>query len=239
MKTARFYLFLIVVLFSCFACAAAQIALEKKDLKVETKMSDTIFLDIEKQPERTIFVDIRNTSDKDIDIKSLIQSKIQGKGYVVTSTPGKAGYILQGNVLYVGKANPSALRESLYAGYGGVLGGALAGGVLSRSARGAGAGGLLGGVAELVAGSLVKDVTYSIVTDLMISERSSDVVSQTIKSDLHQGKGSKILQKTESKERRKRYQTRILSTANKVNLKFEEAINPLVNGLARSIAGIF
>ena len=43
-----------VVFCACFGCAAAQIALEKKDLKVETQMSDTIFLDIETQIERTV-----------------------------------------------------------------------------------------------------------------------------------------------------------------------------------------
>ena len=218
MRTARFY-FLIIVLFSCYACAATQIALEKKDLKVETKMSDTIFLDIESQVERTIFVDMRNTSDKDIDIKSQLINKLQEQGYVVKATPKEAFYILQGNILYVGKGDPSALRESLYAGYGGALAGAVGGALGGGAARGAkgaaygaGIGGLVGGIAEVVAGSLVKDVTYSIVTDLMISE---------------------------SKQKRKRYQTRVLSTANKVNLKFEEAVIPLVQGLTKSIAGIF
>lgn len=42
---------------------------------------------------------------------------------------------------------------------------------------GAGIGGLAGGVGELVAGSLVKDVTYTTVADLMISERSVSIVS--------------------------------------------------------------
>jgi hypothetical protein len=118
-----------------------------------------------------------------------------------------------------------------------LVGGATRGG--KGAAYGAGIGGLAGGIAEGIAGSLVKDVTYSIVTDLMISEKSSEVVTQTVQSDLRQGKGSKIIQKSESKEKRKRYQTRVLSTANKVNLKFEEAVIPIVQGLTRSIAGIF
>jgi len=38
---------------------------------------------------------------------------------------------------------------------------------------------------------------------------------------------------------KKKYQTRNVSTANKVNLKLENAINPLIQGLAKSVAGIF
>jgi hypothetical protein len=37
----------------------------------------------------------------------------------------------------------------------------------------------------------------------------------------------------------KTYQTRIVSTANKVNLEFNEALKSLEDGLVRSISGIF
>src|SRR5580704_10355396 len=43
-------------------CAATQIALEHKNLKVQTQMSHTIFLDAEKRAERSVFLDIKNTS---------------------------------------------------------------------------------------------------------------------------------------------------------------------------------
>ncbi len=237
---------LFAALYACFGCAAAQIALEKKDLKVETQMSDTIFLDLETRIERTVFVDVRNTSDKDMDVKSLLVGKLQEKGYAVTNTPSEAFYIVQGSVLYVGKADPSALRESLYGGYGGALagamGGAAVGGVthgLGGMAIGMGIGGLVGGVGELVAGSLVKDVTYTIVTDLMISERSTDKVEQTVQADLQQGKGSVIQQTSKGTVDRRRYQTRIVSSANKVNLNLEEALPSMLDGLAKSISGIF
>ena len=74
-------------------------------------------------------------------------------------------------------------------------------------------GGLLGGIIETVSGAFVKDVTYSIITDLQISERN--------------GGGWK------------RYQTRVLSTANKVNLEFTEAQPNLEKGLIASISGLF
>lgn len=236
-------LVLIAVLLA--SCSAMQVALEKKDLKVETRMSDTIFLDIENQAERTVFIDIKNTSDKEFDIKPLVISRLQANGYKVTTNPKEAFYILQGNVLYVGQADPSALRAAVAAGYGGTLAGALGGALIGGAAGGgsgalygAGIGGLVFAGAEMIAGSMVKDVTYTIVTDLMISERSKEAVEQTVQSNLQQGSGSAIRQTSRTTTERKRYQTRIASTANQVNLKLEEALPSLTEGLAKSIAGI-
>lgn len=227
-------------------CAATQIALEKKDLKVETKMSETIFLDIENEPEKTIYIDIKNTSDKDINIVPFVVQELQNRGYDVKTSPKDAYYILQGNILYVGKADPSALREATLSGFGGPLAGLAAGGLIGGAAGGGkgaaygmGIGAVVGGVAEHVAGSLVKDVTFTIVTDLMISEKSKEIVDQTVKSDLQQGSGSKIIQTSQQTTTRKKYQTRVVSTANKVNLKLEEAINPLIQTLSKAIAGVF
>jgi hypothetical protein len=36
-----------------------------------------------------------------------------------------------------------------------------------------------------------------------------------------------------------KYRTRVVSTANKANLQYEEAAVELTNGLARSISGLF
>ncbi len=245
MKTLRLILLSLFCVF-LMGCAAAQIALEKKDLKVETKMSDTIFLDVEARTEKTVFMDIRNTSDKDIDLGPMLISQLQARGYRVSDNPREAFYILQGNILYFGEASLSATRQSLYAGYGGTVAGMAAGAMIGGATNrwsgvgyGAGIGGLIGAGVELIAGSLVKDVTYTIVTDLMISEKSQEQVEQVISSDLRQGSGSKIQQTSETRVQRKRYQTRIVSTANKVNLQFGEALPALQDGLARSIAGIF
>jgi hypothetical protein len=228
-----------------WGCAATQVALEKKDLSVQTQMSDTIFLDLEEGVQRTVYVDLRNTSDKHLEVEPLVREKLQAKGYTITSRPQDAYYILQVNILYVDKADPSALRTAMTAGYGaplGALSGAMIGGAThggTGAVYGAGIGAIVGGAAEVVAGSLVKDVTYGMVTDVQISERTREQVHQQIESELKQGKGTKVMQQSASVRERRKYQTRILSTANKVNLKFEEAAPALTQGLAMAIAGIF
>lgn len=244
-------LIILVVLLICSGCAAMQVALEKKDLKVETLMSDTIFLDLEEQRERTVFVDIRNTSDKEIDLKTLIANKLQSKGFKIIDNPKDAGYILQSNILYVDKTDKSAARTALSSGYGGAIPTGMAvGGTIGSSgkvgfgrimgfARGMSIGGLAAGIGEDISGVMVKDVNYLIVTDMMISVQTFDTVEQVERSELKQGKGSNIQQTTKGFTNRKKYQTRVVSTANQVNLNLEEALPALTEGLAQSITGIF
>lgn len=238
-------LFPVIAFFLFFyGCAATQTALTKKDLKVENKMSDTIFLEVENQTEKSVYVDIRNTSDKDIDLMPMVTSQLQRRGYKIASSAKSAFYILQANILFVGQADPTALEQSTMAGYGGTIAGAAVGGAIANArngnvATGAVVGGLLGAGVEMVAGSLTKDVTFSIVTDIQVSEKTPEKVSQSSKSNLKQGKSSSVTQSSSTTTNRKKYQTRISSTANQVNLKFEEALPALEEGMAKSIAGIF
>ncbi len=239
----KFIPVLLLMLFF-YGCAATQTALTKKDLKVGSKMSESIFLEVENQTEKSVYIDIRNTSDKDIDLLPIITGIIQRKNYRIVNNAKSAFYILQANVLFVGETNQTALEQSLYSGYGGAVLGAAAGGAIANArngniATGAVIGGLLGAGAEMVTGSLTKDVTFSIITDIQISEKTSEKVSQSTQSQLRQGKSSSVSQSSQTTTNRKKYQTRIASTANQVNLKFEEALPALQEGMAKSIAGIF
>lgn len=223
-------------------CAATQVALEHKDLSVQTRTSSTVFLDLENRVQKTVFLDVKNTSSCDLAIEPLIRARLEQSGYQIQSDPLEAFYILQVNVLHVGTANPSALYDSLRSGWGGPVGGGLAGaaiGATTSSPHGNLKGALIGSAVEMVAGSLVKDVTYSIITDIQITERTNEPVTQKLQSTFEQGTGTQVVQSSDSVHNRKKYQTRVVSTANKVNLKFADALPSLQQQLARSIAGIF
>jgi len=234
------------IMLSLSGCAATEIALEHKDLKVQTQMSATVFLDVEDRTEKSVFLDVRNTSDKDLDVLPLIEARLTANGYVIKPLAKDAFYILQLNILQVGVADPSALHSSLYAGWGGAVGGAVAGSAIGAGSanpmgayNGAAVGGFLGSAGELIAGSLVKDVTYSMISDLQIMERTDEAVKQSVNSNLVQGTGTQVVQTSESTRNRRKYQTRIVSTANQVNLDFKDALPPLEEQLAKSVAGIF
>lgn len=230
-------------------CAATQIAIEKKDLKVENLMSQTIFLDVETQAEKSIYVDIKNTSDKELVLAAALADRLRGKGYAIVNAPKEAGYILQVNVLQAGESNPSALRESVYGGFGSTsgvaLGGAAAGHVMSGNktrTRDAAIGGLLGATIDMISGSLVKDVTFSILTDVQVIERARQQSAEPKATDPKAGPRAKAAapaQAPPAEAARKQYQTRIASYANQVNLKFEEAVLSLQEGISKSISNIF
>ena len=59
-----------------------------------------------------------------------------------------------------------------------------------------------------------------------------------IEHNLRQGTGASVISATQIHDW-KRYRTRIMSTDNRANLDFEDAAPQLVDGLTRSIAGIF
>lgn len=225
-------------------CAAVQTAVSHADLDVQTRMSATIFLDPAGPGKRVAFVDVRNTSEYPaFDLATPIKQAIAAKGYSIVDDPEQAHYVLQANVLLVGKVDPSAAEQAFAGGYGSIGGASLfgtgAGALATQSPGGALAGGLIGAAIATVADAAVKNVTYSIITDLQVSERSKVAVKEVTSQNLVQGTAGKRLVTAEETTEWKRYQTRIMSTANQVNLDLEDALPPLQSGMIRSIAGIF
>ena len=184
-------------------CGAMSTAIKKRNLEVKTQMSETIWL--EPASERTVFLQIKNTSDKDMSgLQGKIADAVKAKGYQVVTSPDKAYYWIQANVL---KADKMDLRESqgwLNRGYeGAAVGAALGAGITGYNSNSAGA-----------------------------------TLGVGLAAALRQGtSGAKIQTSTETGNQHK-YQTRVVSNANKVNLKFEEAKPVLEDQLAKSIANI-
>jgi hypothetical protein len=229
-------------------CAAIHTSIAKRDLDVQTKMSETVFMDPVGTDKKSIFVQIRNTSDKPFDIEGPIMSAIAARGYRVTPDPDAAHFRLLGNVLSVAKASPTAADAALGNGYGGALGGSAVGAAVggathgwTGAAVGGAVGGILGGVTETMANASVKDVTFMIVTDIEITEkaRAGVIVRQDNQQDASQGVGGRRRQTSSEVTDVKKYRTRIVSTANKVNLEYEEAAPQLTQGLIRSVSGLF
>lgn len=198
-------------------CAATEVALEHHHLDVQTRMSKTIFLAPVPDSEHTIFVQIKNTSDKNLNMAEYTQdldAALVSKGYQIT-TYDKARYLLQANILQVGKMDMSAATSMLDSGFGGALAGAALAGAGGANVRGMGTGAVVGGVVDIVANSLVKNVTYTEIIDVQITENPHNGIPPSV------------------------YQTRMLSTANQVNLDYKDAEPKLENQVTHSMAGIF
>lgn len=227
-------------------CSAMGTAIEKRDLAIETKMSETLFLEPVAPKNRVIYFDIRNTSDQDVNVKESVIAAFKNRGYTFTDDPAEATYMLQGNILKVSKSDAKEAQSQLGSGYDSALSGAVVGGAASYALGGSNrttAGVALAGAAiGFLGDAIASDVMYIMVTDLQIRERplEGEVITQSQNANLAQGSSSSARQDISgAKIEWKTYRTRIVSTANKMNLELEEAKPALESALAKSISGIF
>lgn len=232
------------------ACAATSTAISKRNLDVQSRMSDTIFLDPVAPEDRTVYLEVRNSTDKaDFDIETSIEQAIADRGYILVDDPTAAQYILQANVLQAGKNSRSAADDAFGGGFGStILGGAVGAGAGAVGGAVGGndtlliaGGAILGAAAATVADAFVQDVTYTVITDIQVSERAPDglIIDQEETASVNQGSSGSILQSSVTTSDRKRHRTRVVSTAEKVNLDWPEAAPQLVAGVTRTISGIF
>lgn len=239
-------------------CAAAQVAVSKKELDVQTKTSTSIFVDPVAKSKRKVYLEVRS-GVMEFDrraFKNFVKEQFsQGdNGYVLVDEPGHAHYFMSAYVLNLEKASPTAAQAALHSGYSGpaamragAAAGAMVGGLAGsrrdhRSAiGGAAVGSLVGAGASLVANSIVKDVTYMLVCDIQIKERArkgvygkKDTSIRTRVSD--EGASSQTFSEVVDK---KEYRTRIVTTANKMNLQLAEAQDMMFQKTAYAMAGFF
>ena len=77
-------------------CAATQVAIAKRDLDVQTRMSATIFLDPVRADQRTVLVQVRNTSDRpDLDPTETVIESLRARGYSIEAPDDGAGDVAE------------------------------------------------------------------------------------------------------------------------------------------------
>ncbi|MGC4099539.1 MAG: complement resistance protein TraT [Nitrospira sp.] len=239
-----------MVLLFMAGCAASETMISKRNLEVQTKMSETIFLDPVAENKKVIFVQVRNTSDKkDFNLEAPIKKAMEERGYTITTDPDKAHYRLQANVLQIGKSDVQGAQAALQSGYGGTNSeGQLA--VKGINAATAGwkgdavssfAGSALEGLTQATGRALVKDVYFLLVTDVQVVEKAADgvIIRQDSQRDSAHGMAGTQQQVSSEVTNLKKYRTRVVSTANKANLEYEEAAPELTKGLTNALAGLF
>lgn len=236
----------IITLFSSLilaGCATAT-AVQRTNLDVETKMSSSIFLEPVAPEEKTIYVQVRNTSDKPaFNIENNVIQALRMRGYLVTNDPKNANYMLQANVLSAGEIDKRTRDQLMAEGFGSAaIGGAVGAGIgaLASGHSDALIGGALAGAAVgTILNASFKDVSYTVITDVQVSQRVKKAVTSRTTRNLKQGDNQTVPNTVTKTSDWERFQTRVVSTANKTNLKWEQASPQLVDGLSMSLAGIF
>ncbi|MFT5162969.1 MAG: outer membrane lipoprotein SlyB [Alteromonadaceae bacterium] len=239
-KTSQIIAFILFAIYLS-GCSAIYTKMAKSDLVSQTKMSKTIFLDPMAPSKRIVFVQIRNTSDQPgFSLDTQITNRLMKQGYQVTDDPERANYWLQANVRKVTKDDGQYGEFALAKGFQGALTGGLVGSAFGDGNGKAGAivaGALIGMAVE----ASTKDVYYTAVTDVLVSVRAreGEVLKSKENSRVSLGSSASRKVSSEGTPDMKQYQTRIVSTANKVNLEYDEAAFSLRSGLINSISGIF
>ena len=234
LKNIIFLSFLLMMV----SCSTMHTVISKRNLDVQTKMSDTIWLEPAAANQKTVFVKISNTSGKNLNIEQKIANTLSAKGYRIVNDPAEAKYWLQANILKVDKVNldkDSGFSDAvLGAGIGGVLGAQRSGGAYTALGWG-----LAGAAIGTLADALVDDTAYAMVTDILISEKTGRNVQNSTRNSVKQGNSGTMTSSTSSSSNIEKYSTRVLSTANQVNLKFNSAVPILEDELIKVITGIF
>lgn len=231
-------------LFGLTGCSAVHTAVTKRHLDVQTKMSETIFL--EPTAARTVYLQLRNTStEQEMVVEPKLRQALQNKGMVISNNPDTAHYWIQINIRSVGKMNLRDTENALLSGYGaGALGAAAAAGAVAYNSSSEGTAfglALIGALAGAAADAMIEDTNYTMITDIQIAERAADGVAVITKENafLTQGTSGAKEQFSTSQGNRYKYQTRIVSNANQVNLDFNDAKPVLEAQLANALAGLF
>lgn len=230
-------------------CAATHVALSKKDLDVQARTSSAVFVDPVARAKRTIYLDVKS-GVMEFDrraFKQFVQNQFttNDNGYVLVDDPETAQFQMVAYVLNLEKASPSAAEVALSQGYmgGSIAAGAAVGAISNSSHRytGAAVGGIVGGAAELISSSLVKDVTYMLVCDIQIKERAANgvIVRKDSRVDSKVSDSGTSRQTYSEATNKKEYRTRVVTTANKVNLELAEAQDLMFQKTAYAMSGFF
>lgn len=266
----------LLLLLPLTGCMALHTSVAKGKLDVQTRMSETVYLDPVEAEFRTVFIDIRQTAaEYRLPLAADVRNLLLSRGYKLVDSPQQAQYWLQVNVrtvlkerpevvlasgeynmspeqihqlLYPGIALPAATQQSrnaqrrasnvaVYAdaSYGTNIDGKDIARALVVLAAWAGA--------EYMGNQLVQDKYFTMLTDIQLAERiapdSIGRVQEVSRQNLEQGDSGNTELLWELSTDRRKYQIKVVSFANKANLSWDDAEQPLHDGLLRSLAGIF
>jgi len=235
-------------------CAATYTAVNKKDLEVVTRTSTAIFVDAVPREKRTIYLDVKSgimEFDRR-EFKNFIKeqfTQFNDNGFQIIDDPERAQFQMTAYVMNLEQAKPNAAEAALGDGFSGaattaVVSGAAVAGIANSTGssdnRAAGLG-LAVGAASFIADAMVKDVTYMLVVDIQIKEKTSNgaIVRKDTRIDTKVSDAGGSTQTVSEAGSLKEYRTRIVTTANKVNLTLEEAQPQMFKKTAYAMSGFF
>lgn len=260
MKCVQGMMLLAVLAMLSSGCSQTVSAIQNREMTVQAKMSETIFLNPEiLEKKKKVFIRFTNTSDaQEVDISQPLRQIITGKGMTVVDKASNADYFVTVNLLYMGLEREDLTADGMLAGG---FGGVLAGAAIARNSPGVG--GLLGGLGGMAAGaaigSMFKIDEYVGALDVQIKEpapkgyKASVTESNNDSSRVSKSKGNYLASNTttnsntsknrtvttEVDDSRADHRTRIVASAKQTNIDKSEAMKTIASKLATQVGGMF
>ena len=231
----------VVSVITLASCSTGKMNAEYGQLRVNSQMSQTIFLEPVSPEQQVIYVKVRSSAGNNtFRLQSAIVEEMRSIGYKITNDPAKANFVLQANIRSYQSQVEAAdgTGESIIgAVIGGVLGSAIGGGKGQEIATtlGAAAG---GAAAQKYANSTVL-VEYVAQVDLEISQKAMGDINYRTSQNVSSGEGSTTSANFSRQSQWEKYRTKLYVTAKKVNLTEQEATPAVVGEITASISNLF
>lgn len=234
------------VIFSVLSgCSAIHTSIAKSDLDVQTKISTAIFVEPVMAAKRKVYLEVRSgvmefdrNAFKNVLSQQLVNS---GNGYTLTSDPEQAQYRMSVFVRNLEKTTPENAASALSAGFQGAGAGAVAAYALGGSGEAMAGAGLAVALTSTIANALVQDVMYLLVADIQIKERTRKgvIVRKDSKTNTKISDDGSSTQTYSEATNQKEYRTRVVTTANQVNLELAEAQPLMFKKTAYAMSSFF
>lgn len=176
---------------------------------------------------KTVYVEVRNASGKrGFPIEQPLDTAIVAHGYQIATHSGAAKLTLQVNILHVQKgalaAGPQRTLDEAVGGLG-------AKGVT----------GVMGGVADFMDSAAAKGVTFTVVADVQVSERTNATAHAASDQSSAAGSSGAVHLSHDATSHATPYRVRFVCSATKVGLAWAEAQPTLIHTLGRAISDVF
>ncbi|QUM76809.1 hypothetical protein HWV00_11500 [Moritella sp. 24] len=235
MKSLR-VLMLGVFFTSLIGCSAITTVIKKQDLVVDAKLSHSVILEPMMLSDRIVYAQVRDMSGNSLrkSFQKALEKELALEGIQVTKDPKAANLMLNATIIQAGKTTAEDANQALSAGVQSALAGGAIAGLAGQNFATAAAIGLAAGAVGFVADSLIEDTYYSFVMDVQLRERplEGDSISNAIDNSTNKSTAVSNSKSSSTVQRGQNYNwivhdSRIVSTANQMNLTLEEAM-PLV-----------
>lgn len=221
---------------SLIGCSAITTVIKKQDLVVDSKLSHSVILEPMMLSDRIVYAQVRDMSGNGLrkSFQKALEAELKLEGIKVTKDPKEANLMLNATIIQAGKTTPEDVHKALTAGVQSALAGGAIAGLAGQNFATAAAIGLAAGAVGFVADSFIEDTYYSFVMDIQLRERplEGDSIANSIDNSTNKSTAVSNSKSSSTVQRGSNYNwivhdSRIVSTANQINLTLEEAM-PLV-----------